>query len=395
MVEQNKIDGEIFHKTIKILKDLIKFKTVSGKPNISLIEYCENELKKSGATSLKTFNESKTQANLFSTIKGKSSNDKGIVLSGHTDVVPAIASEWTSDPYEAREEKDKIYGRGTSDMKSFIACTLAVAPLFKSEKLKKPIHFSFTFDEETGCLGVPLVLADLKRKNLNFSVCIIGEPTSMKPITSHKGYNEYVTHFTGLSGHASNPDVGVSAIEYAIEYSNKLLELRDTLKKRQVDKNKFFPPYSTLQIGKISGGTSANVIADKCSLEWEVRPINKEDDNFITKSIDDFTKEVLLPKIKKISPKANIKKEIVGEVIGFNKDDNSEAVNLICNLTGDNTEGAMSFGTEAGLFQNAGISTVICGPGSIDQAHTVDEYITYDQIKSCLKMLISLRDKMI
>ena len=395
MLVQNKIDGEIFHKTIKILKDLIKFKTVSGKSNISLIEYCENELKKSGAISFKTFNESKTQANLFSTIKTENSDDKGIVLSGHTDVVPAIASEWTSDPYEAREEKDKIYGRGTSDMKGFIACALAVAPLFRSKKLKKPIHFSFTFDEETGCIGAPLVLADLKKRNLNFSACIVGEPTSMKPITSHKGYNEYVTHFTGLSGHASNPDVGVNAIEYAIEYSNKLLELRDTLKKRNVDKNIFTPPYSTLQIGKISGGMGANVIADKCSLEWEVRPINKEDDNFVTKSIDDFTKEVLLPKIKKISPKANIKKEVVGEVIGFNKDDSSEAVNLICNLTGDNTEGAMSFGTEAGLFQNAGISTVICGPGSIDQAHTVDEYITYDQLKSCLKMLISLRDKMI
>ncbi len=395
MLVQNKIDGEIFHKTIKILKDLIKFKTVSGKSNISLIDYCENELKKSGAISFKTFNESKTQANLFSTIKTENSDDKGIVLSGHTDVVPAIASEWASDPYEAREEKDKIYGRGTSDMKGFIACALAVAPLFRSKKLKKPIHFSFTFDEETGCIGAPLVLADLKKRNLNFSACIVGEPTSMKPITSHKGYNEYVTHFTGLSGHASNPDVGVSAIEYAIEYSNKLLELRDTLKKRNVDKNIFIPPYSTLQIGKISGGMGANVIADKCSLEWEVRPINKEDDNFVTKSIDDFTKEVLLPKIKKISPKANIKKEVVGEVIGFNKDDSSEAVNLICNLTGDNTEGAMSFGTEAGLFQNAGISTVICGPGSIDQAHTVDEYITYDQLKSCLKMLISLRDKMI
>ena len=395
MLVQNKIDGEIFHKTIKILKDLIKFKTVSGKSNISLIDYCENELKKSGAISFKTFNESKTQANLFSTIKTENSDDKGIVLSGHTDVVPAIASEWASDPYEAREEKDKIYGRGTSDMKGFIACALAVAPLFRSKKLKKPIHFSFTFDEETGCIGAPLVLADLKKRNLNFSACIVGEPTSMKPITSHKGYNEYVTHFTGLSGHASNPDVGVNAIEYAIEYSNKLLELRDTLKKRNVDKNIFTPPYSTLQIGKISGGMGANVIADKCSLEWEVRPINKEDDNFVTKSIDDFTKEVLLPKIKKISPKANIKKEVVGEVIGFNKDDSSEAVNLICNLTGDNTEGAMSFGTEAGLFQNAGISTVICGPGSIDQAHTVDEYITYDQLKSCLKMLISLRDKMI
>ena len=139
----------------------------------------------------------------------------------------------------------------------------------------------------------------------------------------------------------------------------------------------------------------ANVIADKCSLEWEVRPINKEDDNFVTKSIDDFTHEVLLPKIKKNSPKADIKKEIVGEVIGFNQEKNSEATNLICNLTGDNTEGAMSFGTEAGLFQDSGISTVICGPGSIKQAHTVDEYITYDQLKSCLKMLISLRDKLI
>ena len=394
MKDEINIDGEIFHNTVKILKDLIKFQTVSGKPNIQLIEYCENLLTKSGAVSVKTFNQSKTQANLFSTIKSENSDDRGIVLSGHTDVVPAITSELTSDPYVAREEKDKIYGRGTCDMKGFIACTLAVAPLFGSGKLKKPIHFSYTFDEETGCLGAPLVLADLKKRNLNFSACIIGEPTNMKPITANKGYNEYVTHFSGLSGHASNPNSGVSAIEYAIEYSNKLLELRDALKKRKVEKHIFTPPYSTLQIGKIWGGMGANVIADKCSLEWEVRPINKEDDNFVTKSIDDFTHEVLLPKIKKNSPKADIKKEIVGEVIGFNQEKNSEATNLICNLTGDNTEGAMSFGTEAGLFQDSGISTVICGPGSINQAHTVDEYITYDQIKSCLKMLISLRDKM-
>ena len=395
MVAHNKIDGEIFHRTIKILKDLIKFQTVSGKSNLSMIDYCESELKKYGAISLKTFNKSKSQANLFSTIKSENSDDRGIVLSGHTDVVPAITSEWTSDPYVAREEKDKIYGRGTCDMKGFIACTLAVAPLFVSKKLKKPIHFSFTFDEETGCLGAPLVLADLKKRNLNFSACIIGEPTCMKPITSHKGYNEYVTHFTGLSGHASNPDDGVSAVEYAIQYSNKLLELKDTLKKRKIEENIFVPPYSTLQIGKISGGVGANVIADKCSLEWEVRPINKEDDNFVTKSIDDFTKEILLPKFKKNYPNADIKKEVIGEVIGFNRDVTSEAVKLVCNLTGENKEGTMSFGTEAGLFQNSGISTVICGPGSIKQAHIVDEYITYDQLKSCLKMLISLRDKMI
>ena len=280
-------------------------------------------------------------------------------------------------------------------MKGFIACTLAAAPLFASGKLKKPIHFSYTFDEETGCLGAPLVLADLKKKNLSFSTCIIGEPTNMKIVTAHKGYNEYITYFTGLSGHASNPENGVSAIEYAVEYSNKLMELKDELKNRNIEKNLFSPPYSTLQIGKISGGISANVIADKCSLEWEVRPINKSDGVFVTKSIDDFTNNILLPKIKKDNPKGNIKKEIIGEVVGFYKEDVSEAVNLVCNLTGDNSKGAMSFGTEAGLFQSSGISTVICGPGSIEQAHTVDEFITYDQLIKCLKMLVSLKEKMV
>ena len=386
---------KIFSETIKILSDLIKFQTTSGASNLELIKYCEKKLEKAGATSFKTFNDSGSQANLFSTIKGKdNSSNKGIILSGHTDVVPAVSSEWTSDPYVAREKDNKVYGRGTCDMKGFIACTLAVAPLFASKKLKAPIHFSYTFDEETGCLGAPLVLADLKKRNINFSACIIGEPTNMKTINAHKGYNEYITHFTGLSGHASNPESGVSAIEYAIQYSNKLLELRDKLKKRNSKKTIFSPSYSTLQIGKISGGLSANVIADQCSLEWEVRPINKEDGEFISNNIDAYAKDILIPKIKKNNPKGDIKKEVVGEVVGFNKKESSEAVNLVCNLTGHTEKNTMSFGTEAGLFQNSGISTVICGPGSIKQAHTVDEYITFDQLKKCLTMLVSLQEKM-
>ena len=387
---------QIFPETLKILSNLIKFKTVSGASNLELIKYCEKKLNAVGATSSKTFNESNSQANLFATINGKDNlNGKGIILSGHTDVVPAITSEWTSDPYIAREKDNKVYGRGTCDMKGFIACTLAVAPLFASKKLKAPIHFSYTFDEETGCLGAPFVLADLKKRNINFSACIIGEPTSMKAITAHKGYNEYITCFTGLSGHASNPESGVSAIEYAIRYSNKLIELRDELKKRNSKKTSFSPSYSTLQIGKISGGIGANVIPDQCSLEWEVRPINKDDGDFVSKNIDSFAKDILLPEMKKNNPKGNIKKEIIGEVVGFNKEEKSEAANLVCNLTGDNAKETMSFGTEAGLFQNSGISTVICGPGSIEQAHTVDEYITFDQLKKCLKMLISLQEKMV
>ena len=392
---QKKTVEQIFPETLKILSDLIKFPTISGASNLKLINYCEQKLKDSGATSFKTYNNTKIQANLFSTITGnKNENDGGIILSGHTDVVPAVPNEWTSDPYIMREKDNKVYGRGTCDMKGFIACTLAVAPLFASKKLKAPIHFSYTFDEETGCLGAPLVLADLKKRNINFSACIIGEPTSMKAITAHKGYNEYITHFTGLSGHASNPESGVSAIEYAIRYSNKLMELRDELKKRNSTKTSFSPSYSTLQIGKISGGIGANVIADQCSLEWEVRPVNKDDGDFVSKNIDAFAKDILLPEMKKNNPKGNIKKEIIGEVVGFNKEETSEAVNLVCNLTGDNAKDTMSFGTEAGLFQNSGISTVICGPGSIEQAHTVDEYITFDQLKKCLKMLISLQEKM-
>ena len=394
-IQKNIID-QVFPETLKILTNLIKFQTVSGASNLELIKYCEKKLDESGATSFKTFNESGSQANLFSTISGKeSSNDGGIILSGHTDVVPAVPNEWTSDPYIAREKNNKVYGRGTCDMKGFIACTLAVAPLFASKKLKSPIHFSYTFDEETGCLGAPLVLADLKKRNINFSACIIGEPTSMKTITAHKGYNEYITHFAGLSGHSSNPESGVSAIEYAIRYSNKLMELRDELKKRNSTQTSFSPSYSTLQIGKISGGIGVNVIADQCSLEWEVRPVNKEDGDFISKNIDAFAKNILLPEMKKNNPKGNIKKEIIGEVVGFDKEETSEAANLVCNLTGDNAKDTVSFGTEAGLFQNSGISTVICGPGSIEQAHTVDEYITFDQLKKCLKMLISLQEKMV
>ena len=395
MSTQNKVIDEIFPNTLKILSDLIKFPTISGTSNLKLIEYCEKRLNKVGATSFKTINESTQQANLFSTLNGgKKLNGDGIILSGHTDVVPASPKEWSSDPYVAREKDNKIYGRGSCDMKGFIACTLAMAPLFASSNLKKPIHFSYTYDEETACLGAPVMLDDLKKRKINFSACIIGEPTSMKAITAHKGYNEYITEFTGLSGHASDPEHGVSAVEYAIRYSNKLMELRDELKKRKQKKNVFSPPYSTLQIGKINGGIGTNVIADKCTLDWEARPIAQEDGEFINKNIDSYAEKTLLPEMRKIYPKSNIKKITVGEVVGFDEKAGSEAVDLVCNLTGDNSKDVVSFGTEAGLFQEFGISTVVCGPGSIEQAHTVDEYITFDQLKLCLKMLIDLKERL-
>ena len=394
MATQKNIIDQAFPETLKILSELIKFQTVSGTSNIKLIEYCEKKLGKLGAISFKTFDEVKQRVNLFSTISGKQKlNGGGIILSGHTDVVPASAKDWSSDPFVATEKDNKIYGRGSCDMKGFIACSLALAPYFASQNLKKPIHFSFTYDEETACQGAPIMIKELKKRNINCSICIVGEPTSMKAIQAHKGCYEYSTHFTGLAGHGSAPDKGVNAVEYATRFINKLMELREELKKRKPKNSVFTPPYTTLQIGRIKGGSARNVIADQCSVDWELRPVLPEDGVFVNKNMDAYAKDVLLPEMRKVYPKADIKKEIIGEIIGFNKEEKSEAINLICNLTGDNSRDVVSFGTEAGLFQEIGISTVVCGPGSIEQAHKIDEYVSFDQLKRCLKMLIDLKDQ--
>jgi acetylornithine deacetylase len=394
MTIQKNIIDEVFPETLKILSELIKFQTVSGTSNIALIEYCEKKLETLGAKSFKTFDEKKLRANLFSTINGKKKlNGGGIILSGHTDVVPASNKEWSSDPFIANERDNKIFGRGSCDMKGFIACTLALAPYFASEDLKKPIHFSYTYDEETACQGAPVMLEELKKRKINCSICIVGEPTNMKAVQAHKGCYEYSTHFSGLAGHGSAPDKGVNAVEYATRFINKLMELREELKKREPKNSVFSPPYTTLQIGRIKGGTARNVIADRCTVDWELRPVVYEDGVFVNQVMDKYIKDVLLPEMKKIHPKSNIKKEIIGEIVGFNKEEKSEAVNLICNLTGDNSRDVVSFGTEAGLFQELGISTVVCGPGSIEQAHKIDEYVSFDELKLCLKMLVDLKEQ--
>ena len=394
MATQKNIVDEAFPEALKILSELIKFQTVSGSSNVQLIEYCEKKLSKLGATSFKTFDEGKERVNLFSTISGKQKlNGGGIILSGHTDVVPASSKDWSSDPFIATEKDNKIYGRGSCDMKGFIACSLALAPYFASQNLKKPIHFSFTYDEETACQGAPIMIKELKKRNINCSICIVGEPTSMKAIQAHKGCYEYSTHFTGLAGHGSAPDKGVNAVEYATKFINKLMELREELKKREPKNSVFTPPYTTLQIGRIKGGLARNVIADQCVVDWELRPVVPEDGEFVNKTMDAYVKNSLLPEMKKIYPKADIKKEVIGEIIGFNKEEKSEAINLVCNLTGDNSRDVVSFGTEAGLFQEIGISTVVCGPGSIEQAHKIDEYVSIDQLKKCLKMPIDLKEQ--
>ena len=383
----------LYENSIKILFDLISFKTISGEDNSSLIDYCDNILKNLGASSFRTYDEDKKRVNLFATLKTKKTNGKTpIILSGHTDVVP-VSKSWSTDPFKATVKDDKLYGRGACDMKGFIACSLAYAPVYSKSDLDRDIHFSFTFDEETACQGAPILIEELKKKGIKNGICIVGEPTNMKIIDAHKGCYEYTTHFEGLAGHGSAPDKGVSAVEYAVKFVNKLLELREILKKRAPKKSTFDPPYTTLQIGGISGGIARNVIADRCRVDWELRPVVKEDGVFINSEIDKFVNEKLLPDMKKIYPKSSIKKEVIGEIIGFERDKKSEACSLISNITGDNSREAVSFGTEAGLFQEIGISTVVCGPGSIEQAHKVDEFIKLNELKKCLKLLDGIKQK--
>ena len=384
---------KIYKNSIQILSDLIGFKTISGDDNNDLINYCEKYLNNLGATSFKTYDEEKKRVNLFATIKAKKSNGvKPIILSGHTDTVP-VSKSWSTDPFKATIKEDKLYGRGSCDMKGFIACTLAFAPIFSKVDLNRDIHFSFTFDEETACLGAPLLIEELKKRKIQNGICIVGEPTNMKIIDAHKGCYEYTTYFEGLAGHSSMPHKGVSAVEFASRYANKLIELREELKKRAPEDSIFNPPFSTLQVGGIFGGIAHNVIADKCRVEWETRPVVKEDGVFLNQQIDKYAKDVLLPEMKKIFTDSKITKEIIGEVTGFDRVNNSEACELVSSLTGDNSREVVSFGTEAGLFQEIGISTVVCGPGSIEQAHKVDEFIELNELKKCLKFLEGIKNK--
>jgi|TARA_B100000161_G_scaffold173853_1_gene124792 acetylornithine deacetylase len=387
-----KIDNILFEKSIKILKDLISFKTISGENNSSLINYCEDILTKCGASSFKVFDDEKKRVNLFATLKAKKPNGKEpIILSGHTDVVP-VSKGWSTDPFIAEIKDEKLYGRGSCDMKGFLACSLAFAEIFSKSNLSRDIHFSLTFDEETACIGAPLLIKELKKRKITNGICIVGEPTEMKIIDSHKACYEYTTFFEGLAGHSSKPDEGVNAAEYASKYVNKLMSLRNDLMNRKPKNSIFTPAYSTLSIGGIFGGIAHNVIADKCHVNWETRPVNKEDGIFLNSEIDKYADGLLL-EMKKKYPNASIKKKIIGEIIGFHRVNDSKACEFVSSITGDNSREVVSFGTEAGLFQEIGISTVVCGPGSIEQAHKIDEFIELSEIKKCLAFLEGVKEK--
>jgi len=379
-------------RTCEILAELIAFPTISADGNLGLITYAADLLSGVGATISISRDETGRKANLFATIGPE--GDGGIVLSGHTDVVPVEGQDWTGDPFRMEERDGKLYGRGACDMKGFIAACIAMAPAFAATPLKRPLHMAFTYDEEVGCFGAQVLVDELARAGIRPAVAIIGEPTLMRVIEGHKGCYEYTTEFVGLEGHGSQPDRGVNAVEYAVRYVTRLLELGETLKARAPATSRFDPPWTTVQVGRMSGGAARNIIAGQCTVEWEMRPVQRSDAELVKAGLGDYVESVLKPAMKAVSPQADIVTHTVGEVEGLAVASESEAREIVFELTGCDHADLAAFGTEAGLFQAAGMSAVICGPGSIAQAHKPDEYIALDQLAACMDMLEKLRLKM-
>ncbi|HVW91965.1 MAG TPA: acetylornithine deacetylase [Devosia sp.] len=381
----------LFDETVSVLGRLIGFPTVSADSNLDLIAYAAEHLEACGARVRITKDEGGGKANLFATIGPETAG--GVVLSGHSDVVPVEGQAWSHDPFAMTERGGKLYGRGACDMKGFIAAALAFAPRYAKAALRKPLHFAFTYDEEVGCLGAQVMLADLAAQGLRPSICIVGEPTTMCIIEGHKGCCEYTTTFTGVEGHASRPELGANAIEYAVRYIGRLMEIGEALKARVPADSAFTPPWTTVQVGRINGGVARNTIAGKCAVEWEFRPVNDGDFRFVKSTIHDYVETELLPLMRAASPHADVVTEIIGEVAGLVPMHPNEAEALVRALTSDRQPAQLvSFGTEAGLFQQHGVSTVICGPGSIEQAHKPDEFIEIAQLDACLEMIGRLEE---
>ena len=366
--------------SIEILKKLVSFDTTSFKSNLDLIKFIENYLNDLNIKSELIYDETKNKANLFTTIGPNLQG--GIVLSGHTDVVPITKQNWTSDPFILTERDDKLFGRGSSDMKGFIAIVLSRVSAMVEKKLKKPIHLAFSYDEEIGCVGVHSLLDLIKKKSINPEFCIVGEPTSMEVVIGHKGKHAYDVKVDGLSCHSGQAPNGVNAINYASKLINYIEEINKEKSIIGPFDNDYEIPYSTLHTGLIKGGTILNIVPKLCQFEFEIRHLAEDDPLEIIQRIKQYTEELLIKEMHNISSTTNIEINEKINYPGLNISESISPVKQVKELLGKSSHKKVVFGTEGGLFKRElNLPTIICGPGSIDQAHKPDEFISIQQIE--------------
>jgi acetylornithine deacetylase len=362
-----------------LVRRLIAFDTTSRGSNLDLIDFAQEILEDSGARCRRTFDEGGQKANLFATLGPDKQG--GYVLSGHTDVVPVDGQDWSSDPFKAEVRDDKVFGRGACDMKGFIAAALAKLPEIAAAKLLRPIHFALSYDEEVGCTGVRGLLDDLKQNDIKPELAIIGEPTLMKVVGAHKAGAVLHTRCHGREGHSSAPEKGANAVMMAGDFVRLLETMWDELR-ADADPS-FDPPHTTLQANMIEGGSASNILARDARVTWEYRALPGRDTDAIVERVRVRAEREILPKYRGRAAEARLDTVLHAAYPGLAMDETSAAVRLALTLTGANHAQAVSYGTEAGRFQHAGIPAAICGPGSIEQAHKADEFVALSELAAC------------
>ncbi|WP_054285775.1 acetylornithine deacetylase [Gulbenkiania mobilis] len=380
---------------LKHLARLVAFDTTSRLSNLALIDWAERQLQATGARMRLTFNEERTKANLFALIGPE--GVPAIVLSGHTDVVPVDGQVWQSPPFEMVQREGRLYGRGTADMKGFIACVLALAPHFarlaESGCLVRPIGIALSYDEEVGCLGVRGLIDDLKRQGIPVAGCIIGEPTEMQPVIAHKGIAHYRCRITGRAAHSSLTPQGVNAIEYAARLIVHIRQLAEAEAASGARHALYDVPFTTLQTGTVNGGTAPNIVPKDCEFVFECRWLPGSDPDRFLASASAYAAE-LEREMQAVAPEAGIRFEPLVHCPAFEAEEGSAVLKYLEALGGATSGQAVAYATEAGLFQEAGMPAVVLGPGSIRQAHRPDEYIEIAQLEACVDWLGRLAERL-
>lgn len=365
------------------IETLIGFDTTSRESNLNLIETVRDHLKHAGLDPVLTYDPAGRKANLFATVPARDGGTEGgIALSGHTDVVPVNGQNWDSDPFKVRIEDGKLYGRGACDMKGFIGTALALLPEMQGAALKRPLHFALSFDEEVGCVGAPYMIADLKRRGVRLDGCIVGEPTSMRPIIAHKGINAYKCCVRGHAAHSSLTPQGVNAIEYAARLICHIRDLADRMQSQGPFDAAFDVPFSTASTGLISGGIALNTVPALCEFTFEFRNLPGIDPQGIFEEVERYARAQLEPAMRKTHAQAGIEFSRIAAAPSFDASEQAAITQLVRALTADRDRRKVAYGTEAGLFEAAGVPSVVCGPGDIAQAHKANEFVSLDQLRA-------------
>ena len=367
-------------RSLELAQALVRMNTISANSNLQLIELAQSHLAALGVKSRITYNAERTKANLFATLgEGKPA---GVIVSGHTDTVPWDGQDWSVDPLSATVRDGRLYGRGSADMKSFIAVALANAHRFLESEAPFAVHFAFSYEEEIGCFGVKELIADMRDAGIKPLACIVGEPTSMVPAIAHKGVYRYKCCVRGKEAHSSLTPKSVNAIEMAARVIGKVRDMAEGFERDEPRYEGFDVPFSTASVGQFHGGIADNVVPRDAEFRYEFRDLPTADAKRMQQEVLAYAGS-LEPAMKKVAPDAGFSFDTICEIPSFLGSANDAITKLAQRLSGEERTTLVAFGTEAGLFKNAGIPTVVCGPGSIEQAHQPDEYVSLDQLARC------------